>query len=132
MNKGKFNIINPNSNLYDRIILAIQKEKENQTNQIRKFVIFFTGLFCLSATLTITSIVQFIKAWQNSGLIYLFRTITSDFSLFLSLWKYFTLAFIESFPIINLIIFIFCLAFTTFSLRLIFYKKYLLIKTLIK
>jgi hypothetical protein len=35
-------------------------------------------------------------------------------------------------PIINLIIFITCLIFTVFTLRLIMYKKYLLIKTLLK
>mgnify|MGYP007016034504 CR=1 FL=1 len=130
MNKKLFNIINPSNNLYDRIILAIQKEKESK--KLKKLIIFFTFLFCFSLSFTIISISYFVQAWKDSGIIYLLKTIISDFSLFLSLWKYFSLAFIEILPVVNLIIFILCLIFTIFSLRLLFYKKYLLLKTLLK
>lgn len=130
MNKDNFNIINPSNNLYDRIILAIQKEKESQ--KIRKVFIFFTLIFIFSLSFTTISVLSFIKALRYSGAIYIIETAVSDLSLFLSLWKHFALAFIEVLPIINLIIFITCLIFTVFTLRLIMYKKYLLIKTLLK
>jgi len=83
MNKNTFNIISPSNNLYDRIILAIQKEKESQ--KIKKLVILLSILFCFSLGFTITSIIFFIKAWQNSGISYIIKTAVSDVTLFLTL-----------------------------------------------
>jgi len=60
MNKKLFNIINPSNNLYDRIILAIQKEKESK--KLKKLIIFFTFLFCFSLSFTIISISYFVQA----------------------------------------------------------------------
>jgi hypothetical protein len=83
MNKDNFNIINPSNNLYDRIILAIQKEKESQ--KIRKVFIFFTLIFIFSLSFTTISVLSFIKALRYSGAIYIIETAVSDLSLFLSL-----------------------------------------------
>lgn len=130
MNKNNFKIIEPSNNLYDRIILAIQREKENQ--KIRKVFILFSVIFVFSLFFTLFSIWNFIQVFKNSSAYYISLTIISDFSLFISFWKQFALAFIETLPLNNLIIFIFCLTISVFSLRLIFYKKYLLIKTLLK
>jgi hypothetical protein len=83
MNKNNFNIISPSSNLYDRIILAIQKEKENQ--KIRKFFILLSVMFLFSLFFTIFSILAFIKAFKSSGAYYILETAFSDFYLFVSI-----------------------------------------------
>ncbi len=125
----KYNIINPSTNLYDRIILAIKKEQE--TRKTKKLFLLLSVIFVLSFTITIVSIVLFIKEFNASGTIYVIKTALSDLSLFKTLWQYFFLAFIELLPITNIILFLICLFITIFALRLLMYKKYLLIKTLL-
>ena len=125
----KHNIINPSTNLYDRIILAIKKEQETQ--KIKKLFLLLSIVFVLSFIVTIASIVLFIKEFNASGTIYVVKTALSDLSLFKTLWQYFFLAFIELLPISSIIVFLVCLFITLFSLRLLMYKKYLLIKTLL-
>ena len=125
----KYTIINPSTNLYDRIILAIKQEQETQ--KIKKLFLLLLIVFVLSFVITIASIILFIKEFNASGTIYVIKTALSDLSLFKTLWQYFFLAFIELLPITNIILFLTCLFITIFALRLLMYKKYLLIKILL-
>jgi len=79
----KHNIINPSTNLYDRIILAIKKEQETQ--KIKKLFLLLSIVFVLSFVVTIASIVLFVKEFNASGTIYVIKTALSDLSLFKTL-----------------------------------------------
>ncbi|HRZ29716.1 MAG TPA: hypothetical protein P5052_03100 [Candidatus Paceibacterota bacterium] len=83
MNQPIFKIINPNANLYDRIIYAIQKEKETQ--KIKKLMILFITMFCFSCSFTVASIVLFVKSFKNSGISDIVSTAFYDLSAFIFL-----------------------------------------------
>lgn len=126
----KNTIINPTPNLYDRIIVAVKREQETQKPK-RLLIIFFSA-FIISVVITSSFLIAFIKEFNASGASYVIKTIIADRGLFSVLWKHFFLAFVELMPVTSIFIFLLCLFATIFTLRLLVYKKYSLIKILLK
>lgn len=115
----------PSANLFDRIILAIKKEQE--TRQTRR--ILFGFLFLLVASLVATPVSWAVLANQagRSGITYFISTAASDLGAFFVLWQNFSLAIIESLPMMGIIVFVISINLALFTIRLFLYKKRLLV-----
>ena len=120
----------PPKGLFDKIILAIKKEQEFR--QTKKLVFGFLFLLIISIISTPFSFILFINQIKNSGIHYFISSAFSNFSVFITFWKEFSLAILESIPIVALAIFILDIALVLFTLRLFLYKKRLLLNFLIK
>jgi len=119
----------PPAGLFDRIILAIKREQELQ--HTRRLVFGFAGLL-------VTSFVAIPFSWtilssqvESSGISYFVSTAVSDFGTFFLFWQDFSLAILESLPLMGMIAFAASLGIAVFTLRLFLYRKRLLLNYLI-
>ncbi len=115
----------PPVGLFDRIILAIKREQEQQHTRR----LLFGFLFLLSVSLVVTPLSGAILVNQikGSGISYFISTALGDLGTFFALWQNFGLAILESLPIGGIIIFSLSLAIFVFTLRLFLYRKKLLL-----
>lgn len=115
--------------LFDKIILAIRKEKE--LRQGRKLLLGFFFLLIISIVATPLSLAIFIARINSSGIYYFLAAGFNDLSLFFSLWRDMGLIILESLPVAGLAFFALSLGLAVFTLRLFLYKKKLLLNYLI-
>ena len=120
----------PPKGLFDKIILAIKKEQELQ--HTKRLLFGFLLLLAISIISTPFSFILLINQIKSSGVNYFISSAFSNFSVFITFWKEFCLAILESIPIVAVMIFILDMALVIFSLRLFLYKKRLLLNYLIK
>jgi hypothetical protein len=120
----------PPKGLFDRIIIAIKKEQELQ--HTKRLLFGFLLLLIISIISTPFSFILLINQIKSSGIHYFVSSAFSNFSVFLTFWKEFSLAILESIPIVAVVIFILDMALVLFTLRLFLYKKRLLLNYLIK
>jgi hypothetical protein len=120
----------PPEGLFDKIILAIKKEQELRHG--KRLLFGFLLLLIISAISTPFSFMLLINQIKSSGIHYFISSAFSNFSVFISFWKEFSLAILESIPITAVMIFILDMALVIFTLRLFLYKKRLLLNYLIK
>ncbi|KPJ55901.1 hypothetical protein AMJ49_06125 [Parcubacteria bacterium DG_74_2] len=118
----------PPVGLFDRIILAIKREQE--LRHAKRLLFGFLSLSLISLVATPISGVMFINQIENSGIIHFISTAISDFGIFLTMWQDFSLAIIESLPLMDMIVFLLSLGISIFTLRLFLYKKRLLLNYL--
>jgi hypothetical protein len=124
------NSIEPPRGLFDRIILAIKREQELQ--HTRRLVFGFFILLVISFIATPFSWTLLVEQVESSGVLYFISTAVSDFSVFFTLWKDFSLAVLESLPIAAIAVFTVNMALVLFTLRLFLYRKRLLLAYLIR
>ncbi|MDD4996062.1 MAG: hypothetical protein PHW15_01100 [Patescibacteria group bacterium] len=122
---GHLNSQEPPVNIFDRIILLIQQEKERK--RTKKILFIFSILFVISLIITPLSFNIFINQIKDSGITYFFSTAFNDLDVFIALWQDFSLAILESLPLMGLLTFVFSLAVFLFTFRLFFRRKKLLI-----
>lgn len=122
---GHLNSQEPPVNIFDRIILLIQQEKERK--RTKKILFIFSIFFVISLIITPLSFNIFINQIKDSGIIYFFSTAFNDLDVFIALWQDFSLAILESLPLMGLLTFVFSLAVFLFTFRLFFRRKKLLI-----
>ncbi|HOK00753.1 MAG TPA: hypothetical protein PLE40_00230 [Candidatus Pacearchaeota archaeon] len=132
-NFSNFKIIEPPSDLYERILFTIKKEQE--LNKARKTLFGFLFLLLISITTLPFSFNFLISQIQVSGIIYLITTAFINLDVFFALWNDFLLAILESLPVFGILFFITNLGLFLFAIRLFFnkkdyYQKYLLSKHL--
>ena len=120
--------INPPPELFDRIILAIKTEQEIQIAQ--KLLFDFLFLFSVSIMFLPFSWSVLINQLEKSGTISLFSVLVSDFGIFLTFWKDFSLAILEVLPVTEIIFFSISLGISIFTLRLFLKNKNLIFKGL--
>jgi predicted neutral ceramidase superfamily lipid hydrolase len=120
----------PPKGLFDKIILAIKKEQELRHG--KRLLFGFLLLLIISALSTPFSFMLLISQIKSSGIHYFISSALSNFNVFISFWKEFSLAILESIPIVAVMIFILDMALVIFTLRLFLYKKRLLLNYLIK
>lgn len=118
----------PEAGLFDRIILAIKKEKGRQ--QARKIFFSFFALLIVSIITIPFSLMEMVNQAKNSGTIYFLSTIINNFGNLVYFWQDSALAILESLPITGIIIFSINLALLLFTIRLFLYKRGLLLKYL--
>jgi len=111
----------PALGLFDRIILAIKKERE--LRQTKKIFFFFAAMLFVSLAAIPFSSVMLLNEIKSSGIFYFVFTVFSDFGIFLGSWQNFGLAILESLPIAGLITFVISLGLALFTLRLFLHKK---------
>ena len=110
--------------LFDRIIAAIKKEQESRHSRRLLFGFLFLLIFSFIATpLSWSMLVNQVK---TSGILYFISTAVGDFGIFLTYWKEFALAILESLPVMGIIAFSISIGMALFTLRLFLYKKRLL------
>ncbi len=119
----------PPPGLFDRIISAIKREQE--LRQTRRLLFGFLFLFVVSVVATPISWKIFVNQLGKSGISYFVSAAISDFGTFLNLWKEFSLAILESLPIVSLAAFAISVGVAIFTLRLFLYKKRLLFRYLV-
>lgn len=119
----------PSAGLFDRIILAIKREQELQ--HTRRLVFGFFSLLIISFAAIPFSWSILINQIESSGISYFISTAVNDFGTFLALWKDFSLAILESLPLMGMIAFAVSLGIAVFTLRLFLYRKRLLLNYLI-
>jgi len=120
----------PPAGLFDRIILAIKREQELQ--KTKRLLFGFLLLLIMSFITTPLSSIILINQIKSSGISYLIFTALSDFGTFLILWKDFSLAILESLPLVGMMIFVSSLGISVFTLRLFLYRRRLLLDYLMQ
>jgi len=120
----------PPPGLFDRIIIAIKKEQELQ--HTKRLLFGFLFLLVISIISTSFSFILLMNQIKSSGIHYFISSAFSNFSVFITFWKEFSLAILESIPIVAVAIFILDMALVLFTLRLFLYKKRLLLNYFIK
>ncbi len=118
----------PPVGLFDRIILAIKKEKETQ--RARKILLSFLTLLIVSALSLPFSISMLASQAKSSGVIYFISLSFNNFGVLADSWQDAALAVLESLPILGIVLFLANAALLLFAVRLFLYKKRLLLKSL--
>ena len=120
----------PPPGLFDRIILAIKREEKLQ--QTKRLLVGFLFLLIISTITTPLSFKFLITQVKNSGILYFVSAAISDFGIFLALWQDFSLAILESLPVMAIVFFLVSLILFLFTIRLFLYQKRLLLAYLIR
>ncbi len=120
--------VDPPAGIFDRIIAAIRKEQELQ--KTKRLAMSFFLLLVISLVTTSLSWALLVNQAKSTGISYFLSMAISDFGVFIILWKDFSMAIIESLPIIGLTAFLFSTGLAIFTLRLFLFKKRLLLKYL--
>lgn len=119
----------PSAGLFDRIILAIKREQE--LRHTKRLLFSFLFLLIASFIATPLSWAILVNQVESSGISYFISATFSDFGIFLVLWQDFSLAILESLPLIGIVAFTISIGMALFTLRLFLYKKRLLLEYLI-
>jgi len=120
----------PPAGLFDRIILAIKREQKLQ--QTKRLLFGFLSLLIISFITMPFSWTLLAQQAENSGILYFISAAISDFGVFITLWQYFSLAIVESLPLVAIAIFTLNMALILFTVRLFLYRKRLLLAYLIR
>ncbi len=118
----------PPVGLFDRIILVIKREQE--LRHTKRLLFGFLSLLLISLIATPISGAMLVTQVDNSGILYFVSTAVSDFGMFLAMWQDFSLAILESLPLMGMMAFTVSLGISVFTLRLFLYKKRLLLRYL--
>jgi hypothetical protein len=132
-NKKFFNRLQnlePPPELFDRIILAIKREQELE--KTKRLLFGFLFLFVVSLVATPLSWRMLVSQAKNSGILYFISTAVYDFGTFLNFWKDFSLAILESLPIVEIIFFATNLIIFLFTIRFFLSREKLLLAYLIQ
>lgn len=122
--------IEPPAGFYDRVILAIKREKELQ--KTKRLLFGFFSLLIISSITMPFSWTLLVEEIRNSGILYFISTAVSNFDVFFSLWQDFGLAILESLPVAAVVVFTVNMALLFFTVRLFLYRKRLLLAFLIR
>ncbi len=123
-NFSHFKTVEPPAGLFDRIILAIKREREKR--QTGRLLFGFFSLLVISFISLPFSCILLIKQAGSSGVIYFISVALGNLGTFFALWQSFILAILESLPLAGLAAFTASLAISVFTLRLFLYKNRLL------
>jgi hypothetical protein len=132
-NKKFFNRLQnlePPPELFNRIILAIKREQELE--KTKRLLFGFLFLFVVSLVATPLSWRMLVSQAKNSGILYFISTAVYDFGTFLNFWKDFSLAILESLPIVEIIFFATNLIIFLFTIRFFLSREKLLLAYLIQ
>jgi len=119
----------PSAGLFNRIIMAIKREQE--LRRTRRLVFGFFSLLIISLAAIPFSWTMLSNQIENSGISYFVSTAFNDFDIFFTLWQDFSLAILESLPLMGMIVFVASLGIAVFTLRLFLYRKRLLLNYLV-
>jgi len=120
----------PPTGLFDRIILAIQREQE--LRHTKRLAFSFLTLLIISFVATPFSFTLLTEQIENSGILYFFSAAISDLNMFFAIWQDFGIAIIESLPIMGILAFTINLILLVFTVRLFLHKKRLLLAYLMQ
>lgn len=122
-------ILEPPSDLFEKIIKRIHRERRAV---IMRKVVIFSGLLAGSIITLIPSIKMLLTDFNESGFIYFFPLLFSDFSTVLTYWQNFILIVLETLPVISLatslfilLVFLQSLKLLTKNIKIILGKNYL-------
>jgi len=122
--------IEPPAGLFERIIAAIKREQELRHS--KRLLLGFLFLLVASVIATPLSWTMLVNQVESSGVLHFISVAVSDFSMFLALWQNFSLAILESLPILGMAAFAISVGMALFTLRLFLYRKRLLLGYLMR
>ena len=114
-NNVHFNAPEPPADLFHKIITRIKEE--HRLMSIRRRIFVFSSLSIISIIALIPAFGWVQKSFTESGFFQFLSLIFTDTSVVLAYWKSFTLALIESLPIITLSVFLTVLSVFLSSLK---------------
>jgi len=117
--------VEPSAGLFDKIILTIKREQGLQ--HTKRLIFGFVSLLLISFVAIPFSWTLLVGQVESSGIFYFISTAVNDFGTFLILWQNFSLAILESLPIMGIIAFTVNMALILFIVRLFLYRKRLLL-----
>lgn len=120
----------PSVGLFDRIILAIKRERELRNN--KRLAFGFLALLAVSLTAAPFSWDFFSGQMAESGVLQFMSIAINDFGTFFALWPDSILAVAESLPVMGITIFTINMILAVFTLRLFLYRKRLLVNYLLQ
>jgi hypothetical protein len=127
---NRFQNLEPPPELFDRIILAIKREQELE--KTKRLLFGFLFLFVVSLVATPLSFRMLVSQAKSSGTLYFISTAVYDFGTFLNFWKDFSLAILESLPILEIIFFAANLIIFLFTIRFFLSREKFLLAYLIQ
>src|SRR3990167_11311582 len=111
----------PPAGLFERIILAIKRERELRNT--KRLAFGFLALLAVSLITAPFSWTLFSGQMAESGVLQFISVTTSDLGTFLSLWPDSVMAVAESLPVMGITVLIINMILAVFTLRLFLYKK---------
>jgi len=121
----KFKAEEPSPGLFDRIILAIRREQK--LRQTKRLLFGFLFLLIISLVATPLSGAMLMNQIESSGISYFISAAFGDLGSFFAFWQDFSLAILESLPVVGIMVFLSSLAVSVFTLRLFLRRKRLLL-----
>ena len=121
---SKLKSVEPGTGLFDRIILAIQREQK--LYQTRKIFFGFLALLVISLAAVPFSVIMLINQIKDSGFYYFVSAALSNLGIFMSSWQSFSLAILEALPILGIIAFIVSAGLVLWTVRLFLHRKRIL------
>ena len=118
----------PSAGLFDRIISAIQQEKEFK--QTKKLLALFTSLLLVSAISMPFSSAYLLNQWNESAIPHFISTALQNLDLLWAIWQDVSMSILESLPLVSILLFTLNLALLVFTVRLFLHKKGLLLRYL--
>lgn len=115
----------PPAGLFDRIILAIQREQELRNT--KRLAFGFLVLLVISLTAAPFSWSLFSEQMTESGVLQFMSIAINDLGIFFAFWQDFSLAIAESLPVMGLTVFTINMILAVFTIRLFLYKRRLLV-----
>ena len=113
--------VDPPAGLFDRIVSAIQREQELQRK--RRLSLAVISLLVFSFGAAPFSWIFLDGQLASSGFLYFLQVGFSDFTVLSSVWSDFSLALIESLPILAVLVFLVNALLVVFTLRLVIRLK---------
>jgi len=114
----------PPVGLFERIIAAIKREQEMK--QTKRLLFGFFSLLVISFIAMPFSWNLFAVQMKSFGTLSFISAAAGNLDVFFTFWKEFSLAILESIPILGLVLFIVNIALLLFTVRLFLHKKRLL------
>jgi len=111
--------------LFNKIIQKIEYEKEKK--HTRKTLFLFLIFFLVSVIITPLSFNIFLIQVKSSGIMYFISEAFADLHTFAALWEDFSLAILESLPVMGLLVLCVSMGVFLFTLRLFLLKRRILI-----
>ena len=127
-NKTHLKYARPSEALFEKIILAIKKEKK--VKETKKLLFLFSFILILSVLAIPFTINIFLKDWDHSKISYLIYAVSSNIGVLSLVWKELLLSIFESFPFAAATALAINIVFVLFSVKLFLYKNGELIKFL--
>lgn len=109
--------VEPPKDLSIRLMLRYQQEQKTKILMRKLHLSLFSLVTVASAVFLVPTIKAFLASVSESGFLYFFSLLFSDFKIMVANWQVFGLSLLESLPVLNLAILLFVIFIFLGSLK---------------